>query len=274
MVDLKKIKLILILSVILSTVGILILYLSNLSILIETYLTYEGAIGIILIITLRIFIMSLMTIYMFRTWFKAEHQFFDDTPFLFALFFLILTFGKTIDLFWDFTYYSFSSDLVLLLIKFRFVIIVVDLAPLLYIGLGIILFSLSSRYKKLGMEKYSNKIRIQLIVVIIIIELFAIILGSDILYLNRLLTIILIPSLIAIVYIFYIAYKGKRLSQVNPLILSLGFLLLMISNIFRPIATVIIGESANLIILVESIDLIIFLIIFIGCYKEIDYSNG
>jgi hypothetical protein len=98
-------------------------------------------------------------------------------------------------------------------------------------------------------------------IVIIIIPNFTLI--------GMVLPMILIPSLLGIVYIFYLAYRLNRLSVVKPKILTIGFFIYLVSNIFRPIMQNILGESANYIIVVEFVDLIIFVVIFLGLYKKV-----
>jgi hypothetical protein len=86
-----------------------------------------------------------------------------------------------------------------------------------------------------------------------------------------LLPIIVIPSLLGIVYIFYLASRLKRLSVIKPKILTIGFFLYLISNILRPLIQNIIGENASYIILAEFVDILVFLVIFMGLYKK---TNG
>ena len=71
----RNIKVGIFLGSLLGFVGILILYLLNSKAIIETYNNFEGALGVIGIIALRMGILLLMAIYMFHKWFKAEKQF-------------------------------------------------------------------------------------------------------------------------------------------------------------------------------------------------------
>ncbi|MFW9998602.1 MAG: hypothetical protein ACFE9Q_01695 [Candidatus Hodarchaeota archaeon] len=68
-------------------------------------------------------------VYLFGKWFKQEAQFLSDIPFLLELFFLILMFGKALDLFHDMTYFTFSEAVVLLLLKVRFFTIIFEVTP-------------------------------------------------------------------------------------------------------------------------------------------------
>ena len=113
-----------------------------------------------------------------------------------------------------------------------------------------------------------NRVRSTLITLILGSESILIIFLPTNTSVGLLLPVILIPSLMGIVYIFYLAYKGDRLNVVKPKILTIGFLLYLFSNIFRPILPLIMGETPDYIIVVELIDLIIFIFIFFGMYKK------
>ncbi|MHA2475356.1 MAG: hypothetical protein ACXAES_19230 [Promethearchaeota archaeon] len=80
-------------SVILGIVLITLLYSFSWTIIIDSYTEYNGALGVVLVITSRIGIVTGMTIYTFIQWFKQEEQYFSDLPFLFGLFFYFLPSG-------------------------------------------------------------------------------------------------------------------------------------------------------------------------------------
>ena len=180
----------------------------------------------------------------------------------------LLTFGRTIDIFWDLTFFTFDDAFVLLLVKIRYFIIIFEVAPLIYLGFEIIFFKLEDRFTKLKDKKFMNRLRTRIIAIIVGVESVTIIIVPNITLLGMVLPIILIPSLLGIVYIFYLAYRYNRLKMVKPKILTIGFLLYMISNILRPVMQSILGETANYVILVELVDLCIFLVIFLGLYKK------
>ncbi len=264
----------LLLGVVLGVTAIVLLYVFNWSTIITSYQAHEGSLSVILIIGIRIIIVSLMAIYTFYSWFRQEKQYFSDMPFLFGIFFLLLIFGKSLDLFIDFTYLILDEDLLLLVIKARFFVAIFDLLPMLFLSTYMILVSLSlkEQFKKLTNEKFLNKIRIQILVVIITIEILIGIFVLSIELAPVIYPIIIFPSLITIVWLFYFAWKNQRLSQVNTFILMIGFIIYLISQISRPIIQFIIGESAIYVIIAESIDIVIFLIIFIGFYKKSNYT--
>ncbi|MHA2280973.1 MAG: hypothetical protein ACXAC5_08985 [Promethearchaeota archaeon] len=228
----------------------------------------EGTIQVVLIISTRIAILSITTYYLFHKWFQQEAQYLSDIPFLIGLFFLILTFGKFIDLHWDLTFFLYDDSIVLFYVKFRYILIIIEVAPLLFLGLEIIFFRIEERFPKLKDKQYMNNLRIKIMILITLIELVAIFIVPNYTILGRLLPFILIPSLMGIVYIFFLAYRLNRLTVVKPNILTFAFFLYLLSNIFRPLMQMIIGDNPTYIIIVESVDVIIFVIIFLGLYKK------
>ena len=261
-------RLYLLLSIIVSIIGVGLLYIFNTSLIIKAFRDYDDALQVILIISIRILILGLTSYYLFHKWLKQEAQYLSDIPFLLGLFFLVLVFGKVIDLFWDLTFFTFNDTLVLFFLKFRFFIIIFGVAPLIYLGLEIVFFRLEDRFNRLKDNKFMNKLRFTIILLIVFSESFIVIIAPNNTVMGLILPCIVIPSLIGIVYIFFLAYRLKRLSVVKPGILTIGFFLYLISNIFRPLMQNILGEKASYIIITELVDIIIFLVIFIGLYRK------
>ena len=142
----KKIyKLTLLLGITLGTIWAITLFTFNISAINKSLNEVEGIWGIVIILLIRISLLSGMTFYMFNRWFKQEKQYISDIPHLFGLFLLILTFGKVLDLFWDLTYFRFDNEYVLLLLKIRFFIIILEFIPLMYLSIVMIFYSLSLR---------------------------------------------------------------------------------------------------------------------------------
>ncbi|MHA1883541.1 MAG: hypothetical protein ACXAAI_04260 [Promethearchaeota archaeon] len=261
-------------SVILGIILITLLYSFSWAIIIDSYTEYNGALGVVLVITSRIGIVTGMTVYTFIQWFKQEEQYFSDLPFLFGLFFLLLVFGKALDMYNAFIFFQVGEIMVLIITKLRFIIMILDFLPMIYLSIGMILFSLSLKEKNRSLrdEKRLNAVRVRIIILIIISELTAILTINSISIISILYPIVVIPSLITIVWLFNFAYRNKRLSQVNASILWIGFTAYLVSQIVRPLVQFIIGESALFLIIAETLDLSIFVVIFIGFYKRANYS--
>lgn len=238
--------------------------------------TAEGIWLVLIIILIRISILSGMSSYMFRQWFKQETQYLSDIPFLFGLFFLVLIFGKFLDLLSDLTFFTITDDEILFLSKVRYFIAILTLLPMIYLSIGMILYylSLKDRYQRYKDEKIRDKTRIKILIFIVFIEIIGVILSSDITILGLLLPIFVIPSLIIIVWLFTFAYKNQRLSQVHPLILAIAFGIYLISNMSRPLSKNFLGETAAWVIFSEIIDLLIFLIIFSGLILKVKYKTN
>ncbi len=213
--------------------------------------------------------------YMLYKWFKQEKQFLSDLPILFAIFFLLLTFGKMLDLFFDLTYTYFIDSLNLLVIKIRFFIIIFTVLPLIYLSITMILFrlSLNEKFQKLRDEKTRNKTSLIIAIIVLIIESIGVIIVSDTPSISILLPAVVIPSLLVIVWLFAFSYKNKRLSQVNSFVLMIGFTAYLISQIMRPVLQRIIGINTAYINLSEILDLVIFIVIFVGFYLEANYKK-
>ncbi|MFX1426353.1 MAG: hypothetical protein ACFFBE_07860, partial [Promethearchaeota archaeon] len=194
----------------LAIIGVAVLFAINWSLIIQAFQSYEGAFEVLLVISIRILILFVTVFYLFHKWFKQEAQYLSDIPFLLGMFFLILIFGKAIDLLWDLTFFTFNDEIVLVFLKFRFFIIIFEVAPLLYLGMEIIFFRLEDRYNKLKDKQYMNRLRKLLICIIILSESTVIIIGPNFTVMGIILPIILIPSLFGIVYIFYMAYSLNR----------------------------------------------------------------
>lgn len=210
---------------------------------------------------------------MFRKWFKAEKQFYDDIPFLFGLFFAILVFGKSLDLLYNLLYYTASPEVFIFIYKLRYVIAVLDLMPLYVLTLEIVLFALASYGEKHDLEskQYRNKIKFFIIVLVTTMELIIVIFFLDVHSSRYILPAIVIPSILMMAIIFTFTYKNKLLTQVNSLLLCISFFLYLISQILRPLAQTIIGLTASYIVLSELVDLTVFVLIFIGLMVKPHY---
>jgi hypothetical protein len=268
-------KLVLFLSILGGFMTVLFLYLLNLSTIIQAFNNIQGMDLVVIILLIRILILFGSSMYMLYKWFKQEKQFLSDLPILFALFFLLLTFGKIWDLFFDLTYTYFIESLNLLVIKIRFFLIIFTVLPLIYLSITMILFrlSLTEKFQKLRDEKTRNKTSLIIAIIIVIIESAGVIIVGDTPSISILLPAVVIPSLLVIVWLFAFSYRNKRLAQVNSFVLMIGFAAYLVSQIMRPLLQRIIGINTAYINLSEIIDLVIFIVIFVGFYLEANYKK-
>lgn len=260
---------------VLGSIMIVILYTINMKAIYQGYTQTEGTFEVVTLILIRIFLLIGMTWTMFRKWYKQEDHYFADLPFLFGLFFFFLIYGKFLDLLFDLTFFILEEQMVLFLLKIRFFVVILTLFPMIYLSIGMFLYNLSlkEKHEKLHVEKHRDKVRIRIIILIVLIEMIAIIMAPNTTIIGILLPLFVIPSLIIIVWLFQFAYKNKRLSQVNPLILTFGFSAYLVSQIIRPLLQNLLASASLYIIISELIDLVIFIIIFIGFYIKANYIS-
>lgn len=235
----------------------------------------EGAWTVLIVILIKIGILTGMTSYVLHQWFKQEIQYLSDIPFLFGLFFLFLIFGKFFDLLFFLTYFTLDEANSLFLLKTRFFMAILTLFPMMFLSIGMLLYylSLKDKFKKLKSEKTRDKVRGIILTIIIITETIAVVYAPNITIVGILLPIFVIPSLLVIIWIFIIAYRGKRLSQVHPLILAIGFGLILISQLLRPIAQSFIGETTSYVAFTEIFDLLTYIpVVFLGFLLKIKYE--
>lgn len=250
----------------------MICYFLNIPEIFESLTQIEGMWSIFIFILIRISFTSGMTWYAFRKWFKRKDISLLDIEFLFGLFFLGLTIGKSLDLLYKLTYFTAEKENLLLLLKFRYILIVLTAAPLVLIGLDIITLMISDRYEKIAYSNYKNIINLIIIALITAIESIIIIFAPDLISISVILICIHMPSLAWITCTFYYAHKAEQLSQLKPIIIAIAFfidfILYTISIITSPYRNKNIGFSPTYIIFAESIDLIIIMIIFLGFHRK------
>jgi hypothetical protein len=262
-------------TIIAGTVFILYLYLFYIAAVNESINEYEGMGSIALFILIRIFITIGMTIYAFRQWYKQKELCITDINFMFGLFFLGLVYGKFINLLFILTYFTVDDNTSLMLLKIRYILIILTAAPLIFVGLEIIFKINGKLYGESSNKSYGKRLSLKIVATIVIIESIIIILTPDITSINLVLICIHIPSLIWITYTFYYAHKNKKYIKVKSLIISLAFfidlILYTMAIITLPFRRKVIGFSPFYTIFTELIDLIIIIIIFLGFYLQKGY---
>ena len=253
------------------TIVFSVLYIFYWTTLITTIFSIEGLwIGVVAII-LRILILGVMSFFLFRKWLKQEAIYLSDAYFLFGSFFGVLTFAKVYDLFYNLVIISeaFSTEFVLLLVKIRFFIIIINLIPILYIGLDAILVYINmNKNKEMNKERF-NKLRLRIMLGFIIVTALVIVLAPTLSFLNLVFPFITMLSYIAITFMFLFMYKNKRLTQANGLIIGIAFLCFLVSNLIR---TILININLSYGIFAELIDIGVNLLIFIGFISKPKYA--
>ncbi|MHA1148354.1 MAG: hypothetical protein ACTSR8_08920 [Promethearchaeota archaeon] len=255
-------------------IGVIFAYIAYLEPVMMTYMLFEDAYTVTLIITIRIVVMGLLSFLIFYYWIRQERPYFDDFPFLMGIFFLSITFGKTLDLLHNLINFTATEEQVIFLLKLRFLLVILAAIPLLYIGFTLIFY-----IREIPKEKIRKNTLI-LITIIAATEVLAVFLTANLSTFGILLAIIMFPAILMVIAIFYFSYRQKRLNQVHPLILSIGFTVYLISQVIRPIfqalliasgaetAVASLEQGVLYVLASEIVSIIASIIIFIGLIRK------
>ncbi|MHA1670326.1 MAG: hypothetical protein ACTSV5_07060 [Promethearchaeota archaeon] len=222
---------------------------------------------------IRIVVLGIMSLLLFIKWFKQEAIYTSDAYFLFALFFMILTCGKILDLHYNLLLVSELLDdaFLLVFLKIRFFLIIFTLLPVLFIGLQAIM-TLTSAYIKEMSDSRFNKIRSGILFIFAVFFSIIIILANSISALITVLPFFTFLIYIALGIMFLFMYKNKHLSQANGLIIGIGFFAFVISNIFRAIMSVYALDTPSIFFIIEGVDICVNFLMFIGFIKKPKYA--
>ena len=270
----RKFKLYLLGGSIILAMVFFLLYSTFLSIIQYTLNDIQGIWASVIASVIRIVILAIMSIILFNKWFKQEAIFTSDAYFLFALFFMVLTVGKVYDLFYNLILVSqLIDDIVLLfLVKIRYIIIIFNILPVLYIGLQATMTLTSVYIKELTKEQF-NKIRLSIVILFLMLISIIIIIAPDITFLIRVLPYLTFAIFIALAIMFLFMYKNKHLSQANGLIIGIAFFAFIGSNIFRSIFSVEAMNEPSLFLVIEGLDIIVNTMMFIGFIRKPKYAR-
>lgn len=222
---------------------------------------------------IRIIVLGIMSLLLFIKWFKQEAIYTSDAYFLFALFFMILTCGKILDLHYNLLLVSelHNDTFLLVFLKVRFSLIIINLLPVLYIGLQAIM-TLTNAYIKEMNDSRFNKIRYWILLIFIVLGSIIIIIAGSIAFLITVLPFFTILIYIALGIMFLFMYKNKHLSQANGLIIGIAFFAFVVSNIFRSVMSVYALSTPSILFIIEGIDIIVNFLMFIGFIRKPKYA--
>jgi len=239
-------------------------------------------IGTILMVIRFVVLFNLVYI-LFRKWISHEEPHYSDIPFLLGLFFYIFIYGKAIDLV-GYTVITISryigvfSELFLLnLTKFREALGIVDMLPIILIGIYFYFFRRSLGRQDFRKEKIARKNTLIFSIVYIFSMFIIIFLLQEVKYLTFIVGIISLIGFGFLIWVFVIAFKGKILPDINSLIISIGFILMLICNVLFPVfINIFLGGSkigeAFAFFIVEGGSLIATIIILIGLKTKAHYK--
>lgn len=220
----------------------------------------------------RIALLAGMSLYMFKRWLKSKSPSLLDVPFLFAMMFYFVCHGKVLDFFIGLTYYSHNENTILLLLKIHYVVIVFLAILLMYLCFTVLFLWIDDKYdfEILQDGKSRDKWSFRIIGLILSIEFILIFFSTSLSMIVGLLAFFTVPFFVGAALIFFYSYKKRLFPQVRTLTMWLGFLLWAVTSILRQIIFINIGPNIYYIIIAESLDLAVSILIFASlCKKEI-----
>lgn len=238
---------------------------------------------ITIIILIRISVSLYAAYFLFKIWLSKKSRMFTDLPFVFGLFFFLYIPAKLMDLLIFTTYrlyadYGFSYYLLLNIIKLRYFILTFNILPLFLIGIYLYIFRLSLRKPDFEREKLSKKLTVLFSILYFPTFFIIIIFLNDISIFSYVGALLTLSSLSFVIWVFLTAYKGKILSKINSLIISIGFICYLIFNLILPILANVIGPSSLEgerigALILEVGTLFSMVIILLGFKKKAIYKN-
>lgn len=265
------------------SIVILLYYIPFYSEISEMYLTNFFAAILTMIILIRISISTYGANFLFKIWLSKNSRRFTDLPFIFGLFFFLFIPAKLMDLLVFTTYrlytdFGFSYYLILNIIKLRYFILTLSILPLFLSGIYLYLFRLNLKKPDLERKKLSKKLTVLFSILYFPVFFIIIIFLNDITMFSYVGALMTLSSLSFVIWVFLTAYKGGILSEINSLIISIGLICYLISNLILPILTNVIGSTSlegerigGLII--ELGTLFSMIIIILGFKKKANYKN-
>ncbi len=261
---------------------IAIMAISILSVIVSMYVIFSRQVSaqiasdvrtwyVISAFALRIALLTFSSLYMLRIWFKKPIMKFQDTAFLFGMFFLILAFGKLYGLLMNLVFFQVDEATSLTLSKIRIIFVYFTMLPMIYLSIGMILLYFSKKYPSLENEARKNNIRISIIFLISIIVLISVAMAPSLAFTGILVAVITLLSLIIITWLFFFAYRKEKLPEIHPLVVGLGFLAYLASSIIRSVLQNIMGITVEFAVLAEIIDILVLILIFTGLLMKAKY---
>lgn len=238
----------LLISVIIFYVLIFLFYfIPHSSVLSDLYSTFYFNIMFTVVIVLRILLSIYGSYYLFKKWLSKKNRSYSDLPFMYGLFFFIFIPAKLMDLIIILNYrlyadYGFSYFFLLITIKIRYYILIMNIVPLFLSGMYLYLIRLDIKKPLFDQEKISKKLT-KIFSSLYFPTFFVIITFlNDIYFFSYIGAISTFSSLIFVIWMFITIYKGKILPEINSLIISIGFISYLIFNGFLPVYVNVIGQ--------------------------------
>jgi hypothetical protein len=204
--------------------------------------------------------------YLFYRWTNAPRRYFSDIPFLMGVSFTALAASKIFDIYLYSTFLDSDveamnpSDPAAVLAYARWLVMLAVISPLLYASLNI---WLAGRSRLRAVIVGANAIGFVLLI-----------LGQQSYAgLNALTPFMVFPPAVLTVVTFLFTYWKKRLPNVYGLLVGVGWIGYIISSIIRPTLILIGPPPWGLVVVSELIDMVLWLVIFLGFVLRPKYAQ-
>ncbi|MFW9950623.1 MAG: hypothetical protein ACFFKA_10935 [Candidatus Thorarchaeota archaeon] len=238
----------------------------------EVYYNFLVITIVTLLVACRIAVAIYLSRHLFKNWFSYKQQSFGNIPFLLGLYFYSLITGKFLDLIvytiWV-DVFLFSYTILLFLLKVRFFLTMFNMLPLLIFGGYLYIFKRSLKEEDFVTDKQAKIYTLLLTIIFFSFYTISIIFIQDVDYFPVLLAIITLLSFSLVIWVFFTAFKGKILPEINSRIIAIGFTLLLIFNVIVSPLMFTIGQIADIgliyvVLILESGTLLSTFVILIG----------
>ncbi|MFX0009226.1 MAG: hypothetical protein ACFE9R_02835 [Candidatus Hermodarchaeota archaeon] len=215
------------------------LYYSTWDVIVVSMATFPFADWFAFISIARIIIIIAMASYLYNRWFKQDEIYLFDAFFLFASFFLFLGHGKVFDFIYAVIYgtSTFSFGFTLFLVKLRYFLVILMALTILFIGADASLIFYELRRDKELSKKGRIRAKRWIISLYLVSTSLFIVLAPTSETLSAILPYMMIFIYLICAIMFFFMYKNNRLSKVHSLIVGIGFLIFVASNLIRSILT-------------------------------------
>ena len=234
-------------TIIIYLLAIILYFMPNFLVLYDLYTTFYFNILFTVITVLRVSLSIYGSYFLFKIWLVKKTRSYLDLPFLYGLFFFVFISAKLMDLMIMLNYrlyadFGYSYMFLLITIKLRYILLIVNVVPLILSGMYLYIFRLNLKKPNFEREKVSKRLIILFSSLYFPIFFIIIIFLNNIYLFSYIGAIITFSSLIFVIWMFITVYRGKILPEINSLILSIGFICYLIFNVLLPVYVNVIGQ--------------------------------
>jgi hypothetical protein len=206
----------------------------------KIYENYQITTIITVIIALRIAFSIYASYFFVKKWIRSRLTSWLSIPFIFSWIFIFIILAKVFDyimyIVYELNFYlGYPDTFILEVTRFRFLVIIVNILPLFLLGMFLYLYKRNMYKSKNGDIRVSSFKLVIFSTLYIILFSFMIFLVKEMNFFSIVASLLTVISFIPVIYFFYNAHKKGGLQDINPLLISIGFFLYIVSLIIFPI---------------------------------------